>query len=286
MKLSVVTILVSAGLLSIASGVLGQVNPGMPWPATDALGRQLPMAEEVGPPRPGRQVAIFYFLTHQACGKSAWDDRPYDVSRILAEDADALKKPDSPLWGPIGSTHYWGEPLYGYYRSTDPWVLRRHAHLLADAGIDTLIFDTTNAVTYTDVYMKLCEVFRQVRREGGRTPQIAFMVNTEANATALRLYHDLYQRGLYRELWFTWQGKPLLICDPRQASPELREFFTLRRAHWPFSMVNTSMAWHWEATHVVRLQVGRQPPAAGRRDGLLLEWRRRARRPVLLPLRS
>ena len=38
--------------------------------------------------------------------------------------------------------------------------------------------------------------------------------------------------------------------------------------------------------HVVRLQVGRQSPAAGRRDGLLPERRRRARRPVLLPLRS
>ena len=29
-------------------------------------------------------------------------------------------------------------------------VLRRHANLLADAGIDTLIFDTTNAVTYRE----------------------------------------------------------------------------------------------------------------------------------------
>ena len=76
-------------------------------------------------------------------------------------------------------------------------MLRRHAQLLADAGIDTLIFDTTNARTYPDVYMQLCEVFRQVRQEGGRTPQIAFMVNTKAGETAREIYQDLYQPGLY-----------------------------------------------------------------------------------------
>jgi hypothetical protein len=145
--------------------------------------------------------------------------------------------------------HYWGEPLYGYYLGADPWVLRRHAQFLTDAGIDVLIFDTTNAVTFPEVYKKLCEVFRQVRQEGGRTPQIAFMVNTEAGKTAKEIYRDLYQPGLFRELWFHWQGKPLMICDPAEASPELKKFFTLRRAHWPFTLVNTPYAWHWEATY-------------------------------------
>jgi hypothetical protein len=225
------------------------INPGTSWPATDALGRALPLAEKVGPPRADRFVGIFYFLWHNnPGGKSPHWDAPYDIARILAKDPDALTKPASPLWGPIGMYHYWGEPLYGYYHSTDEWVLRRHAQLLADAGIDTLIFDTTNAQTYPEVYLKLCEVFRRVRQSGGRTPQIAFMVNTEAGKTAQRLYEHLYKPGLYPELWFQWQGKPLLICDPEQASPELRTFFTLRRAHWPFTLTNTPCAWHWEAT--------------------------------------
>jgi len=145
--------------------------------------------------------------------------------------------------------HYWGQPLHGYYHSADPWVLRRHAQLLADAGVDTLIFDTTNAETYREVYRKLCAVFRTVREEGGRTPQIAFMVNTEAGKTAQRLYEDLYRPGEFHELWFVWQGKPLMVCDPAQATPELRDFFTLRRAHWPFTLTNTPYAWHWEATY-------------------------------------
>ena len=180
----VVAMLIVAGFLELDGTASGQINPGTPWPAADALGRRVPTAEEVGPPRPGRFVGIFYFLTHNDdYAKNLRGDGPYDVAKIMAQDPEALKKPDSPLWGKVGTSHYWGEPLYGYYRSTDPWVLRRHAQLLADAGIDTLIFDTTNAVTYPDVYMKLCEVFAQVRREGGRTPQIAFMVNTKAGET-------------------------------------------------------------------------------------------------------
>lgn len=225
-------------------------NPGVPWPATDALGRHLPLSSVTGLPVPGRFVGIFYFLWHNEPGtRSPLLEGPYDIARILAKDPDALKKPDSPLWGGIGTSHYWGEPLYGYYRSTDPWVLRRHAQLLSDAGIDTLIFDATNARSYPDVYQRLCEVFRQVRGEGGRTPQIAFMVNTQAGKTAREIYEALYRPGHFRELWFQWQGKPLMICDPAEADAELKAFFTLRRAHWPFTLTNTPYAWHWEATY-------------------------------------
>lgn len=232
------------------SAQANSINPGVSWPAVDALGRALPAPADAGAPKPDRFVGIFYFLWHnQRDGKSSWTDGPYDVSKIFTKDPDALKKPESPLWGPVGMSHYWGEPLYGYYLSTDPWILRRHAQSLADAGIDVLIFDTTNAVTYHDVYMKLCEVFLQVRKDGGRTPQIAFMLNTEAGKTAMEIYNDLYKPGHNRELWFQWQGKPLMICDPEQANDELKQFFTLRRAHWPFTMVDTPYAWHWEAAY-------------------------------------
>ena len=65
-------------------------------------------------------------------------------------------------------------------------------------------------------------MFQKVREEGGRTPQIAFMVNTKAGETAEQLYLDLYKPGRFRELWFHWQGKPLLLCDPDQATPEVK----------------------------------------------------------------
>jgi hypothetical protein len=195
--------------------------------------------------RSERAVGIFYFLTHSD-GRA---DPPNDITRILAQDPLALSKPDSPLWASANLPYYWAEPLFGYYDSMDPWVLRRHASLLSDAGIDTVIFDTTNRQTYRRVYMKLCEVWTQIRREGGRTPQICFMVNAQAGETAREIYRDLYLPGLYRDLWFRWRGKPLLICDPKEASPEVRQFFTLRKAHWPFTLVNTHNEWHWESTY-------------------------------------
>jgi hypothetical protein len=192
---------------------------------------------------------MFYFLWHTERREWAGGNGPRDIAKIIAKDSDALRHGDSPLWGPPGTAHYWGEPLYGYYQSTDPWVLRRHAQLLSAAGVDTLIFDTTNAATYPEVYTKLCEVFTEVRKAGGRTPRIAFMVNTQAGKTAEKIYHDLYQPGKFRDLWFIWQGKPLMLCDPKEASAELKEFFTLRAAHWPFELVNTPYAWHWESTY-------------------------------------
>ncbi len=221
-----------------------------PWPATDGLGRSLPMSGAVSPPRSGRFVGMFYFLWHDnRGGKRPGGDGPFDVSKILLADPDAAKKPTSPLWGPLGQHHYWSEPLYGYYLSDDRWVLRRHAQLLSAAGVDVLIFDATNVETYPKIYSALCEVFEEVRASGGQTPQIAFMVNTKAGLAARRVFDDLYKPGRFRDLWFSWSGKPLLICDPGQADPEVRDFFTLRRAHWPFTMENTRDAWHWEATY-------------------------------------
>ena len=240
----------SPGSTALAQTPAASINPGTPWPATDGLGRSLPTAQSPAGILPERCVGIFYFLWHdQSWNAQQLARPPNDLAKILSMDPDILSKPDSPLWGAPGDPYYWGEPLYGYYNISDPWVLRRHANLLADAGIDTVIFDTTNRATYRAEYMKLCEVWTQVRKEGGRTPRICFMVNTQAGETANEIYQDLYRPGLYKDLWFTWHGKPLMICDPAEASPELRDFFTLRKAHWPFEQVNTQNAWHWEATH-------------------------------------
>src|SRR6266550_2258409 len=80
---------------------------------------------------------------------------PFDVTKILAADPNAMQKPDSPLWGPLHAPHHWGEPLFGYYLTDDEGVLRKHAQMLADAGVDVVIFDVTNQITYRDYYRGL-----------------------------------------------------------------------------------------------------------------------------------
>lgn len=181
------------------------------WTATDALGRTLPTYAQVGPPRKDRYVGLFYFLWLGTDVRGG----PYDISRIIAQHPNAMQHTDDPLWGPLLAPHYWGEPLFGYYLTDDAWVLRKHAQMLADAGVDVIIFDVTNQLTYPAYYKKLLDTFAEVRKAGGKTPQVAFLCPFwEPDKVVRELYHDLYAPGLHSDLWFRWHGKPLLLADP------------------------------------------------------------------------
>jgi hypothetical protein len=181
------------------------------WVATDALGRTLPTPREVGPPRPDRTVGMFYFLWHGAHIKGG----PYDVTRILARDPAAMQKPNSPLWGPLHAPHHWGESIFGYYLTDDEAVLRKHGQMLADAGVDVVIFDVTNQHSYPAWYRALLRVWGGMRAAGNRTPQVAFLTPFWDPAKVVReLWRDLYQPGLSNDLWFRWEGRPLILADP------------------------------------------------------------------------
>ena len=224
------------------------INPGVPWPATDALGRELPLTAEVGLPKKDRFVGIFYL----PWTGDEYSYGPYDVSKILAEQPDMRTQPSFRHTGPK-QWHYafWGEPLFGYYKLTDPWVIRRHMHLLAAAGIDTLVLDATNGDLYEKVLNQFLPVLLQIRKEGGRTPQVCFMLNTDMGNVASALLEKFYKPGVFDELWFRWDGKPLMLCNPDAAMPEVRKYFTLRSAFWPGAppYKNTPYAWHWLGVH-------------------------------------
>jgi len=236
------TAIVIASALLFTATAFSQSYPPPALYGTDSVGRGMPSPAEVRTFQKDRYVGIFYFLWLRL-------NRVYNNTQILSVNPQARTTNASPPWGRPHAYHFWGEPMFGYYRSDDPWVLRRHAALLSDAGVDFLVFDTTNAVTYDNVVMRLCEVFEEQRELGEHVPQIVFMVNTRAGQTAQRIYETYYKPSLHPELWFRWQGKPLLICDPKEASDEVAAFFTLRKAHWPFKLVNTHNAWHWEAAY-------------------------------------
>lgn len=203
------------------------------WVATDGLGRVVPTHEQVGPPRPDRTVGIFYFLWHGAHVQGG----PYDIAKILAEDPRAMEKSDSPLWGPMHAPHHWGQSIFGYYLTDDAGVLRKHAQMLADAGVDAIIFDVTNQATYKQYYMELLRVFSEVRKSGGRVPRVAFLCPFwDPPRVVAELYRDLYEPQLYPELWFRWEGKPLILADPdllgrRDGVADLKEPVELRSGH-------------------------------------------------------
>ncbi|MBN8854859.1 MAG: glycoside hydrolase family 127 protein [Sphingobacteriales bacterium] len=226
--------------------------------ATDALGRKLPGYKEVGEPRNNKFVGLFYWTWHTRPGR---ENPPFNVTEYLARDPKAIDDYNNPIWPRRNSPWFWGEPLLGYYLDTDEWVLRKHAEMLADAGVDVIIFDCTNGnITWKESYTKLCEVFTKARKDGVHAPQIAFMLPfwlSDGGKEILReIYTDLYRPGKYKDLWFIWKGKPLVMGMPefaddiagRQNDPALREemksFFTFRPGQ-PAYNIGPARPDHW-----------------------------------------
>ncbi len=197
------------------------------WTTTDALGRTLPAPAECGPPRPGKFVGLFYFLWLD----KRHDSGLWDISKLLAAN------PSDPQYGPLHAFHWWGEPRLGYYRMDDAFVLRKHAQMLSDAGVDVIFLDVTNALTYDENFLALCRVYMDIRRSGRTTPQIAFLANSNSAATVQHLYDTFYARNLYPDLWFRWKGKPLLLTPPDGLSEPVKNFFTLRHS-WAWTDPN------------------------------------------------
>lgn len=188
------------------------------WTATDALGRRTPARSEAGPVRDGKYVAMFYWTWHT--DNLAEFSPVMNTSQILREHPEAAGDLNHPAWKGIwGGVFWWEEPLFGYYRTTDDWVLRKHGEMMADAGVDAVFFDCTNgSYTWKSSYTRLLDVWEQARNDGVKTPQVAFLLpfgDTEGALTQLKeLYHDLYQPGLHQDLWFMWKGKPIIMAYP------------------------------------------------------------------------
>jgi hypothetical protein len=194
------------------------------WSATDGLGRKTITAEDSGAVKNGKYAGIFYWTWRT----DNMADFPFllNISEILQQNPDAAAKINHPAWKMMmnGGVFWWDEPLFGYYRSTDEWVLRKHAQMLADAGIDFVVFDCTDkTLTYKSAYTQLLKVWDQAKKDGVNVPRIAFMLNFNPNKASLasitELFQDLYSPGLYKDLWFMWDGKPLIIAYPEMLEP-------------------------------------------------------------------
>lgn len=202
-----------------------------PYAACDGLNRMI-VPDNYPEPRLNKKVGIFYFLWCLCPENSQLIDH---TKSYMMDGIKGFEK--SFTSGPIGAPHYWAEPYFGYYRSDDEWILMKHANMLSEAGIDFIFIDITNALTYRNTYNKLLEVWSEIRRNGGNTPQIMFITNTRACDTVLKVYNDLYCPGRYKDLWFCHEGKPLILVpkDETEKLPsDVRDFFTIRYS-WAYT---------------------------------------------------
>lgn len=195
--------------------------------AVDSLGRSL---APVAGYKDDKYVGIFYFLwLGQQNQKNIHDIT--DINR--KGDYDALLDTSSEKY-PNNETYFFNEPLFGYYNSADPYVLRKHTELFISAGIDFLVFDVTNALLYNNVWLTFLGILDEYRTAGWKVPQIVFFTNTNSGNCVTSLYRSFYKKELYKELWFYGPyGKPLIIGKSAEIPDELKDFFYIREPQWP-----------------------------------------------------
>ena len=190
------------------------------WVATDDLGRNMPDKSVVGPKKTDqkRVVGIFYITWH-GDWKNTKTSPPYlsDVTKILEKDPKARLDAKHPLWK--DNSYHWGEAELGYFLSKDEYVIRVDMSMLADAGVDVLIMDVTNAVRYWEEWKVVFAVMQKMKAEGNKVPKFCFWAfNGPCITVVQELYDEIYKVGKYKDLWFYWDGKPLMLYN---GSPSL-----------------------------------------------------------------
>lgn len=177
------------------------------WAACDDLGRVTPLNSEAGNAREDKYVGLFYFLCNEYTGGPR---EVRDFTRMYLNDGvDSIK--EHIKTSPGG---YWAEPFFGYYINSDEWVYRKHAYMLQQAGVDFIFLDMSNAVVYEKAHVLLFDTWLKIRKEGGQTPQIVCMTGDMPATLVTDLYtlmDTVYSKPEYAELFFMWEGKPLIL---------------------------------------------------------------------------
>lgn len=201
---------------------------------TDCLGRSLTPSGAL-PAKKQKLVGMFYFLSHDNESFPSTSVQLFEDT-LAAYDIETLGSEASPFrdyeWG---TSFYWGTPLFGCYKNDDEWVMRKHVEMLTNAGIDFLVFDTTNNRIFENAAIMMMRILDEGRKAGWETPKVAFYTNTDSGVRIKEIYDAIYARNLYPDTWFCMDGKPVMIGILDQTDPEIAGFFHFKNSVWPNS---------------------------------------------------
>ena len=198
------------------------------WIAQDGLDRVLSTNTQTGNVKEDKIVAIFYWTWHGEFGdaQTAYNNQQ-NIDKLIAmgkteRDYMTLSMSELSKLGiktAMGPYHFWDEPIYGYYDGDDEWVIRKQAELLAAAGVDVVFFDNTNGTyTWKQTALRVMKVFSEARSQGVDAPDVSFMFPfgavSHAGTQMVELYNDIYKKGLYEDVWFKLDGKPMWMGWP------------------------------------------------------------------------
>lgn len=215
------------------------------WSAVDDLGRTTATATEAGEANPNRYVGLFYFLCWVGAGVHVQDNTKLYLELGLKGFKQYFSEKRA-------GEAYWAEPYFGYYLNTDAWVYRKHAYMLEAAGVDFIFLDISNAETFINGHMTLFDTWLQIRKEGGETPQIVFFTGDNSKTFESHmetLFTTVYSDenwDKYKELFFEWEGKPLVFGNKSGLSPvllrKIENKFTIRGS---WAWVDQDGYWPW-----------------------------------------
>ena len=212
---------------------------------TDDFGRVINPVD--GKVNDDRYVGMFFFLT---LGQHANHTGIYDVNKITFDSTyhKAFTAFDTFIT-PVGSAHFWGEPVWGYYHSCDPWVMRKQIEMLTMAGVDFLVLDTSNNVLYENVTKILFSLLLEYQNQGWDVPKVVYYLgkhDLNADISVFKqVYNIFYSKEEYKSLWFTPNSpeKPMIVAPDNviaafnRSSNEQEKmfagFFDFRVTQWP-----------------------------------------------------
>lgn len=219
------------------------------WVVQDGLDRIASTNPQTGNLREDKIVAMFYWTWHGdfANGQTAYNNTE-NINKLIEmgySERDYMTRPINDLnklgiKTAMGPYHFWDQPIYGYYDGDDEWVIRKQAELLAAADIDVVFFDNTNGTfTWKETAIKVMKVFSEARAQGVDAPAVSFMFPfgavDHAGTQMVDLYNSIYKKGLYEEVWFKLDGKPMIMGWPGSLNSkdaalakEIKNFFTFR----------------------------------------------------------
>ncbi|MBR4768065.1 MAG: hypothetical protein IK088_03715 [Lachnospiraceae bacterium] len=182
-----------------------------------------------------KQVGIFYFLWVGASSAEG----PFDVSKVKAADPNAAESSVSWLLaggGAAGQRHWWGESLFGYFRSQDPWVAERDVMMLTDAGIDFVAMDVSNGTEYPKELLVFMQALDKYYQQGFEVPKVTFITKASSGKVVVDLYDQFYMgHPEFSHLWYEMDGKPLMIGEEyaETVTVKAHDYFTWRYPQWP-----------------------------------------------------
>lgn len=196
--------------------------------ATDDYGRSFEAVSGYN----DKVVGIFYFLWLNQASKGVNVDSYIEDGRV-----ESVLTGDEVAYGPTFT--YWGEPMYGYYRLEDKWVVRKHVELFINAGLDFICFDTTNNDYYRAAAQSVLDVLLEYHELGYDVPKAMFMTNSDSTGITTSIYNAFYRRDTYDDIWFYGNGdKPWIIANYTGNNQEIKDRFYFKRAQWPNASKN------------------------------------------------